>query len=80
MKQPNVTLYKTSTCAWCHKTTEFLKEHKIKFKEVFVDQDEKMAAKMVEKSGQRGVPVIEIDKDIIIGFDEDALRQKLKIK
>lgn len=75
-----VILYKTEACIWCHKTTEFLKENKIKFKEVYVDKDEKAAEEMVKKSGQRGVPVIDIDGKIIVGFDVEALKKALHIK
>lgn len=76
----NVILYRTSTCPWCHKTEEFFKEHKIKFKSIDVGVDRKAAMEMVEKSGQMGVPVIEIDgKTIIVGYDVVALKKYLKI-
>ncbi len=76
---PKVILYKTFSCPWCHRAAEFLKEHKVKFKEIYVDKDEKAAEKMVELSGQRGVPVVDIDGQIIVGYDEDALKKKLKL-
>ena len=75
-----VILYRTVSCPWCHKTAEFLQEHKIKFKDVYVDKDEKAAEEMVKLSGQRGVPVIDIDGKIIVGFDVPALKKTLKIK
>lgn len=75
-----IKLYSTEYCHWCHKTREFFKEHKIKFKEIDVGNDEKAAAEMIKKSGQQGVPVIDIDGEIIVGYDEDRLRKLLKIK
>lgn len=80
MKNPKITLFKTATCPFCHKTAEFFKKHNVKFKEIYVDQDQKAAEEMVKKSGQRGVPVTEIDGQIIVGFDEPALKKALHIK
>ena len=76
-----VVIYKTATCIWCHKTMDFLKANKIKFTEKDVGEDEKALEEMMKKSGQRGVPVILIDnKQVIVGFDESALRKTLGIK
>ena len=72
-------LYRTVSCPWCHKTAEFFKAHKITFKSIDVGENAKAAEEMVEKSGQRGVPVIDIDGKIIVGYDEPALRKALKI-
>lgn len=74
-----VTVYSTQMCPWCHKAKEFLTQHKIKFKDVDVSADQKAADEMVKKSGQRGVPVIDANGTIIIGFDVDALKAALKI-
>ena len=75
-----VVLFRTSTCSWCHKAEEFFKEHKIKYKTIDVGKDRQAAMEMVEKSGQMGVPVIEIDnKIIIVGYDVSALKKHLKI-
>lgn len=79
-KQQKVVMYGTKTCIWCAKTREFLKEHRIKYKEINVGNNEKAAHKMIEKSGQNGTPVIEVGKEMIIGFDKDRLRKLLKIK
>ena len=75
-----VLLYRTTSCPWCHKTAEFFDKHKVKYTSIYVDQDPDAGEKMVEKSGQRGVPVIDIDGQIVIGYDEPALRKLLKIK
>ena len=75
-----VILYGTSECQWCHRTREFFKEHKIKFKDINVDENDKALNEMIKKSGQQGVPVIDIDGKIIVGYDEEKLRELLKIK
>jgi len=74
-----VTVYSTSTCPWCHKVKEFLKENKVKFKDIDVGGDQKKANEMIKKSGQQGVPVVDANGTIIVGFDEDKLRKALKI-
>ena len=79
-KQHKVKLFETHSCPWCRKTKEFLEQHKIPFKQIYVDDDQKAAEEMIEKSGQMGVPVIEIDGDIIIGYNPNALAKALGIK
>ena len=74
-----VTIFTTPTCSWCKKSKEFFKEYKVKYKEIDVSRDYKAAHEMIEKSGQQGVPVIEIDGNIVVGFDEPKLRKLLKI-
>ena len=80
MEKKKVIIYTTNTCVFCKKAKEFFKEHKIDYKEVDVGKDINAAKEMVEKSGQMGVPVIEVDDKIIIGFDKPALIKELKIK
>lgn len=75
-----VKVYSTPTCPYCTKVKEFLKEHKIKFEEINVAENKEEAEKMVEKSGQMSVPVIEVGNTIIVGFDRDALKKALGIK
>ena len=75
-----VKVYSTPMCPWCHKTKEFLKQHKIKFKDINVGENQKAAQEMIKKSGQTGVPVIDINGKIIAGFDELAIKKELKIK
>jgi len=58
----------------------FLKENNIDFEEIDVASDRKAAEEMIEKSGQMGVPVIEIDGEIIVGFNKEALKKTLKLK
>lgn len=70
-----VIVYSTNTCLYCTLAKNFLKEHGITYVEKNVGEDYKAAEEMVRKSGQRGVPVIEIDKKIIVGFDKERLKK-----
>lgn len=74
-----VRVYSMSSCPWCIKVKEFLKENKIKFEEIDVSEDKKAAIELLIKSGQDSVPVIEIDDKIVIGFDKEKLKKLLKI-
>jgi len=75
----NVTIYSTPTCHFCHATKDFFKENNIEFTDKNVAVDREAAEEMVKKSGQMGVPVIDIDGDITVGFDEPKLRSILEI-
>ncbi len=73
----NITVYSTPTCPYCKMVKEYLTEKKVEFKDVNVAADKAKAQEMIDKSGQMGVPVIDIDGQIIIGFDKAALEKKL---
>ncbi len=73
----NVTIYSTPTCPWCLKAKEFFKENNIEYTEHDVASDEEKKNEMLEKSGQLGVPVIDIDGKIIIGFDKPRITEAL---
>ena len=72
-----VKVYSTKTCPWCIKAKEFFKEKKIEFEDIDVSVDQKAANEMIEKSGQMGVPVIEINGKIIVGFDQEEIEKAL---
>jgi len=72
-----IRVYTTSTCPYCTMTKTFLKEKNISFQEIDVGRDRKAAKEMVTKSGQMGVPVIEIDGKIIVGFDKEVITREL---
>ena len=74
-----VTLYSTPTCKWCIKTREFLNTNKIPYTDYDVSTDEKRAEEMSQKSEQMGVPVIDIDGNIIVGYDEARLKTLLSL-
>jgi len=61
-----VKIYTTTLCPYCKMAKEFLKENKIEFEEINVGNDPKAAQEMVEKSGQTGVPAIDINGEIIV--------------
>ena len=75
----NVKVYSTTTCPWCTKVKEFLKDNNIKFKDINISEDTKARNYIIERSGQIGVPVIEIGKEVIVGFDESKIRKALKL-
>jgi glutaredoxin 3 len=75
----NIKVYSTPTCPYCIMAKDFLKENKIKFQDIDVSKDHKAADDMVKKTGQYGVPVIDIDGKYIIGFDKEALKKALKL-
>ncbi|MFA4886892.1 MAG: glutaredoxin domain-containing protein [Candidatus Nanoarchaeia archaeon] len=79
-----VTIYTTPTCPYCVKTKEFFKEKNVKYKEINVLQDQKAGQDIISRSGQIGVPQIEIiDKDkttIVVGYDRAALVKALQLK
>lgn len=77
MTAHKIKVYSTSTCPWCHKTKEFLKEKGVKYEDINVGINQKAANEMVEKSGQMGVPVTDIDGKIIVGFDKEELEKAL---
>lgn len=72
-----VTVYSTPTCPYCIRAKQFLKEHNITFVEKDVAADSAAGEEMIEKSGQMGVPVLEIDGEIIVGFDRARIQEAL---
>ena len=76
-----VEIYSTVSCHFCHMAKEFFVANNIAFTDYNVGTDTVKRAKMIEKSGQMGVPVIVIDdKDVVIGFDRNGLTKLLDIK
>ncbi len=78
-----VKVYSTTTCPWCDKVKNFLKENGVDFEDINVAENDEAADEMIEKSGQMGVPVISIKKDgqekILVGFNEEKIREILEI-
>ena len=73
-----VTVYSTPTCPHCVHAKEFLKENDVDFEDIDVSADRDKAKEMVEKSGQMGVPVIDVDGKIVVGFDQARLQELIK--
>jgi glutaredoxin 3 len=74
-----VKVYSTDACPYCHMAKDFLKQNKIAFEDIDVSSDDSAAEEMVKKSGQMGVPVIEINGQIVVGFDREKIKKLLKI-
>ena len=75
-----IKVFSTPFCVYCVSLKQFLKEHNIEFEEVDVSQDKAAQEEMIKKSGQMGVPVVEIDGEIIVGFNKNKISELLKIK
>jgi len=71
----SVTIYTTPTCRFCAATKAFFKAHNVSYDEKDVTTDAEARTAMIEKSGQLGVPVIDIDGKIIVGFNEQRLAE-----
>ena len=72
-----VKVYSTPTCPYCIRTKQFLKENNIEFEDIDVSANQQTAQEMVDKSGQMGVPVLDIDGEIITGFDQNKIKALL---
>lgn len=73
-----VTVYTTPTCSFCNKVKKYLKENRVTFKEYNIAKDKKRADEMVKKSGQMGVPVLDVHGKIIVGFDVSKIDKALR--
>ncbi|NLD49856.1 MAG: glutaredoxin family protein [Clostridiaceae bacterium] len=68
-----VKVYSTPTCPYCSMAKKYLETKNVSYQEFDVSQDRNAANEMIQKSGQRGVPVLDIDGSIIVGFDKDRI-------
>jgi glutaredoxin-like YruB-family protein len=75
----DVTVYSTSTCPFCARAKQFLKDNGVKFTDIDVSNDQAKAQEMIERSGQMGVPVIDVGGTIIVGFDKEKIKEALGI-
>ena len=75
-----IKVFSTPTCPYCTTLKNFLKEKGIEFEDIDVSKDQKAAQEMIDKSGQMGVPVADIDGEIVVGFDRERICQLLKIE
>ncbi len=78
--QKRVIVYSTPSCSWCNTLKTHLRKNGIRFTDVDVSRDRKAAETMVASSGQQGVPQIDINGEIIVGFDKKRINNFLKIK
>lgn len=77
--ETSVTIYSTPVCHFCQAAKEFFKENNVQYTEHDVASDAEKREEMVEMTGQMGVPVIQIGDDVVIGFDEDKVKELLKL-
>lgn len=77
MKQ--VIVYSTPACPYCIRVKQFLKDNNIEFINYDVSNDQAKAQEMIKKSGQMGVPVLDIEGEIITGFEKDKIKKILSI-
>lgn len=77
---PTIKVYSTPSCPYCYTVKAFLNERGFQYQDVNVAEDSRAKEEMVNKSGQMGVPVVEIDGQIIIGFDRERICQILGIE
>lgn len=76
----SVIVYSTPTCPFCIRAKQFLKDNNVQFEDIDVSEKQDKAQEMIKKSGQMGVPVLEIGEKIIVGFDKDKIKEALNIK
>lgn len=75
-----IKVYSTPTCPYCITLKNFLKEKGFEFKDIDVSSDLEAQKEMIEKSGQMAVPIVDIDGQIVVGFDREKIMKLLKIK
>lgn len=68
-----VLVYSTSTWPWCTKVKDYLDSKSVAYEEYNVGKDREKAMEMIKKSGQQGVPVLDIEGDIVVGFDQNSI-------
>lgn len=78
--QPRVIVFSTPTCSFCNAAKKYFRQKGIRFRDVDVSRDQAAARDMVRRSGQSGVPVIDIGGKIIVGFNRPKINKLLGIK
>jgi glutaredoxin-like YruB-family protein len=73
MKDSQVIIYSAVWCGFCHAAKDYLDKIGVKYDDRDVEADPKYATECVDKSGQRGIPVLDINGKIIVGFDRPAI-------
>ncbi len=79
-KQPRVIIFTTPTCSFCRAAKMYLRQRGIRFREVDVSRDQAALRDMVRRSGQQGVPVIQIGNKIVVGFDRPKIDRLLGLQ
>jgi len=74
-----IRVFSTPSCPYCVALKNYLKEHNMEFQDIDVSQDLVAQKEMIDRSGQYGVPVVDIDGEIIVGFNQERIKQLLKL-
>lgn len=77
MKENKVIVYSTPTCPYCMYAKEFFKKNNVPFEDVDVSRDRARAEEMIRKSGQMGVPVVDINGEILVGYQPEIFAELL---
>jgi glutaredoxin 3 len=78
MNNPTVTVYSATWCAFCHAAKQYFDKLGVKYTDKDVEADPSAGLEAVDKSGQRGIPVIDINGTVIVGFDRPKIDAALK--
>lgn len=76
-KPHRVLVFTTPTCPWCQRAKQYLRQQRVPYREVDVSRDAAAARDLVRRTGQMGVPVVEIDGRPVVGFDQRAIDRLL---
>ncbi|GAB4575280.1 MAG: glutaredoxin family protein [Anaerolineae bacterium] len=79
-KQKKVIIFTTPTCTYCNAAKRYLRQHRIKFREVDISRDPAAARDVMRRTGSMGVPVLDIGGKIVRGFDKPRINELLDIK
>lgn len=80
VKSKRVTVYSTPTCSWCNTLKTWLRKQGIAFIDIDISKNEQLAEELVRKSGQQGVPQTEINGEMVVGFNQNRLKELLEIQ
>ena len=80
MSVKEVKVYSTPTCPYCSMVKKFLDDNGISYQDVNVAEDREALDDIVNRSGQMGVPVIDIDGELVVGYNQVQLKEKLELK
>ena len=79
-QKPAVIVFSTPTCGYCNMAKQYFRQHNVRFRDVDVSKDAAAARDIVRRTGQMGVPVIDIGGKLIVGFDRPKINQLLVLK
>lgn len=75
----SVKVFSTPSCPWCTRAKDYLSSKGVEYTDVDVSVDRNAATEMIQKSGQRGVPVLDINGNIIVGFNQPEIDRLLSL-